>query len=89
MIDSRTTPGTVFAGTSYESVQKSTNNGETWSAANAGLSSLGEVLDLALDIRTKPSTLYAATSQLGVYRSTDGGATWLADDGEATDAAAP
>ncbi len=79
-IDSSTSPGTVYVGTSYDGVLKSTDGG-AWIPARTGLGALGEVVELAIDTRTEPATLYAATSQLGVYRSTDGGASWLADEG--------
>lgn len=79
--NSRRRPGAWYVGTSYDSVLESTDGGDTWSPANAGLSKLGEVVDLAIDMRTRPSTLYACTSQLGVNRSTDGGKSWQADEG--------
>jgi photosystem II stability/assembly factor-like uncharacterized protein len=85
-IDSRKRPGTVYVGTSYDSVLESRDGGDTWSPAGAGLSPLAEVIDLAVDTRTNPSTLYAATSHLGVHRSTDGGASWQADEGDIRDA---
>jgi photosystem II stability/assembly factor-like uncharacterized protein len=80
VIDPTTTPGTVYAGTSYQSVLKSTDGGETWTAAANGLSRWAEVVELAIDPRTAAPTLYAATSHLGVHRSTDGGASWQADE---------
>jgi photosystem II stability/assembly factor-like uncharacterized protein len=86
VIDSRTRPGAVYAGTSYTSVLKSTDGGDTWAPANAGLSPLGEVVDLAVDTRTTPSTLYAASSHVGVKRSTDGGTSWQEDEGEVIEA---
>ena len=80
-IDSSTRPGTVYAGTSYSSVLKSTDGGDTWTSAGGALSRLAEVVELAVDVWTRPSTVYAALSGMGVYRSTDGGAGWLADEG--------
>jgi photosystem II stability/assembly factor-like uncharacterized protein len=76
MIDPRTTPSTVYVGTSYESVMKIADGGDIWKPAREGLPRLGEVIDMAIDVRTDPSTLYAATSGLGVNWSTDGGKTW-------------
>lgn len=81
-IDSRTAPTTVYVGTSYDSVLKSTDGGDTWAPAREGLPRWGEVVDLAIDVRTNPSTLYAGPSSTGVFRSTDGGASWQATEGE-------
>jgi photosystem II stability/assembly factor-like uncharacterized protein len=85
VVDSRKRPGPVYVGTSYTSVLKSTDGGDTWVAASGGLSPLGEVVELAVDTRTTPSTLYAATSHVGVRWSTDGGTSWHEDEGEAAD----
>ena len=84
-IDSSRRPAIVYVGTSYDSVLRSTDGGETWSPASGGLSRLAEVLDLAVDVRTRPSTLYAATSGVAVHRSTDGGASWLTSDAPAAE----
>ena len=86
--DPHTRPGAVFVGTSYESVLRTTDAGDSWAPSNTGLSRLGEVVELAIDTRTRPSTLYAGTSHVGVFRSTDGGITWQGDDGEVADAGA-
>jgi photosystem II stability/assembly factor-like uncharacterized protein len=80
-VDASTAPAAVYVGTSYNSVLKTTDGGETWTAAAGGLPPLAEVVELAADTRTKPSTLYATTSTLGIYRSTDGGASWQIDEG--------
>jgi photosystem II stability/assembly factor-like uncharacterized protein len=82
VVDTRTMPGAVYVGTSYESVLRSADGGDSWSPASAGLSRLGEVVELAIDTRTEPSTLYAASSHVGVYRSIDGGTSWQVDEGE-------
>jgi photosystem II stability/assembly factor-like uncharacterized protein len=83
-IDARTTPGTLYAGTSYSSVLKSTDGGDTWSSAGGALSRLAEVVELAVDGWTTPGTVYAGLSGMGVYRSSDGGESWLADEGRET-----
>jgi hypothetical protein len=70
-----TTPSTVYAGTYYGGVFKSTNGGGAWSAVNTGLSSYS-VSALAID-PTTPSTLYAGTSG-GVFKSTNGSEAWSA-----------
>ena len=54
-------------------VFKSTNGGESWSAASSGLTAT-DVYGLALDPQT-PSTVYAGTNS-GVFKSTNGGASW-------------
>ena len=59
------TPAILYAGTSRDGVFKSTNNGENWSALNAGLTTT-EVLVLAIDPKT-PTTLYAGTDGGGVF----------------------
>ncbi|BEP95802.1 hypothetical protein GmRootA79_41860 [Acidovorax sp. A79] len=67
------TPATVYAGTEFMGVSKSTDGGATWAVANSGLPNT-RVSSLAIDLAT-PATLYASTSA-GVAKSTDGGATW-------------
>ncbi len=72
------TPTTVYAGTSRfagaSGVFKSTDAGQSWSAANDGLTSL-LVSTLIIDPLT-PSTLYLNTGD-GIFKSTDGAATWI------------
>jgi photosystem II stability/assembly factor-like uncharacterized protein len=76
------TPSIVYASTedpdTYEpgGVVKSTDGGETWSSASAGLFDL-YVPDLAID-PTAPSTLYAA-GNAGVFKTTNGGSTWVSN----------
>lgn len=53
---------------------KTTNGGDSWTAANAGLPNY--VTALAIDPRN-PGTLYAGTRS-GIYRSVDGGGNWVA-----------
>jgi photosystem II stability/assembly factor-like uncharacterized protein len=72
------TPSTVYAAYGYGNVGdgglfKSMDSGETWTAAQNGLSSL-TVYALAIDPNT-PSRIYAGTSN-GVFMSTDAAATW-------------
>ena len=71
-----TTPTTLYAGTAYDGVFKSTDGGESWSPASTGLTST-YVQALALD-PTTPGTLYAGTAYEGVFKSTDGGGSWSA-----------
>ena len=68
------TPATLYAGTAG-GVFKSSDGGESWAAANTGLTNLS-VQALAIN-PTTPATLYAGTGG-GVFRSTDSGGTWAA-----------
>ena len=67
--------GHIFAGANgVESVYRSTDNGDTWSAANNGLPPSASISALC----TAGSTLYAATDR-GIYSSADSGGHWNAD----------
>jgi hypothetical protein len=61
----------LFAGTSPNGVFKSTDNGVTWSAANAGIADKN-VFSLISD-----STYLFAGTDSGVFRSKNNGKTWL------------
>jgi hypothetical protein len=70
---------TLYAATS-SGLFRSTDAGETWAAADAGLPTNYFVSARAIDPST-PGTLYAGTSVGiggGIFRSTDAGATWHA-----------
>jgi photosystem II stability/assembly factor-like uncharacterized protein len=71
---------TLFAGTVYGGVFKSTDGGASWSAVNTGLPA-PDVLDVyALALSpgyASDHTLFAGTSG-GAFKSTDGGASWSA-----------
>jgi photosystem II stability/assembly factor-like uncharacterized protein len=67
-----TDPSIQYAGTP-EGVYKSTDGGQTWKKASAGLTSAA-VWRLVTD-PSSASILYAATS-VGIFKTTDGGATW-------------
>jgi photosystem II stability/assembly factor-like uncharacterized protein len=70
-------PTTLYAGT-VGGVFRSTDGGNSWSAANGGvLDQLGDVRALVIN-PTSPSILYAGIpgSIAGVFRSTDGGNSW-------------
>jgi ligand-binding sensor domain-containing protein len=73
LVIDRTTPTTLFAGTSDGGVFK-TSDGTMWSAASTGLTSMS-VTALAI-ARSQSSTLYVGTLENGVFQSRDGGATW-------------
>ena len=67
--------GTVFVGTQGNGVWTSTNRGNSWRPANAGLSSLN-VLDLVVSPAfSSDRTLFARTNS-GVFRSTNAGESW-------------
>src|SRR5258708_3429885 len=67
-------PGTVYAGTEFAGVWKSSDGGVSWSVTGPGLPSRGGGLALAVAGRS-PSTVYAGT-RAGVFVSINGGATW-------------
>jgi photosystem II stability/assembly factor-like uncharacterized protein len=69
-------PGTVYAGTEFAGIWKSSDGGVSWSMTGPGLPSRG-VLSLAVAGRS-PSTVYAGTHGAGVFVSVNGGATWSA-----------
>ncbi len=62
---------TIFVGTIGGGVFRSTNNGDTWAAANTGLIN-HDVTALVF----RNGVLYAGTAGDGVFRSTDNGVTW-------------
>ena len=77
------TPSTLYASTSINAappyggggVFRSTDSGVTWTAVNAGLTTINGVECLAINPRT-PTTLYAGTNGSGVFCSTDSGVAW-------------
>ncbi len=73
------TPTVLFAGTYGNGVYTSTNNGLTWTAANAGQLANAWVTSLALDPLT-PTIVYAGTWEGQVYCSEDSGVTWAGLD---------
>jgi len=65
--------GILYAGTATDGVYRSTDNGQSWTPVNNGLS------DDGLDVRalmSSGSDLYAGTFDGGLYRSTDNGQSW-------------
>jgi photosystem II stability/assembly factor-like uncharacterized protein len=65
----------VYAGTDGEGVFRSTDNGLSWSPANAGLADLSVT---SLVAAQTSGTLYAGTRTGGVFKSMDGASTWIA-----------
>ncbi len=66
-------PGTLFAGTAFDGVFRSTDSGTTWAAVNTGLGNT-TVFGLAVKPDTA-GTVYAATND-GVYKTTNAGTSW-------------
>ncbi len=64
----------IFAGTVYGGVFLSTNNGNSWTAVNNGLSGLG--LDI-YSIAINGNNIFLGTRQ-GAYLSTNNGISWTA-----------
>jgi photosystem II stability/assembly factor-like uncharacterized protein len=58
-------------------VFKSTDGGDHWAPANAGLPDLPmlDILALAADPRD-PAVVYVGTATHGIFKSRDGGNTW-------------
>jgi photosystem II stability/assembly factor-like uncharacterized protein len=72
-------PSTVYAGTTYGGVFKSTDGGASWSTSNNGLT-VRLVSALAID-PTNPATIYAGTQEIqyqpALFKSVDGGGSWV------------
>lgn len=79
MVVDPTSPRTVYA-TCGGRVHRSTNAGEGWALANAGLPPSGTYA-LAVNPQS-PSTLYAGT-EAGVFRTSNSGGIWTAACGQA------
>ncbi|MEO6095687.1 MAG: hypothetical protein ABIW76_08405 [Fibrobacteria bacterium] len=70
--------GQVFAGTSYEGVYRTADNGRNWVHASMGLGSeSGAITALA----AQGNALFAATASGGILRSLDRGVTWTSAQG--------
>jgi photosystem II stability/assembly factor-like uncharacterized protein len=68
------TPTTVYAGTPFSGVFRSTNRGASWTRSLVGFSAYPYDPALAVDPVT-PTTVYAGIDA-AVYKSTDGGVSW-------------
>ena len=66
--------GSIFAGTTYGGVFKSSNNGQTWNQINSGLT------DTCVTCFAFSSNghIFAGTWSQGIFRSTDDGQSWMA-----------
>ena len=72
-------PATIYASNAH-GLFKSTNGGNSWSAAGAGLPDSGYIAALAIEPITS-TTLYCVVSDRGantIFKSTDAGASWQA-----------
>ena len=67
---------TVYAGTDGGGIFKSSDGGQSWAAANSGLTDPD--LNVVAIAPSSPETLYVGTDGSGVFKSTDGGQTWSA-----------
>jgi photosystem II stability/assembly factor-like uncharacterized protein len=61
----------LYAGT-YDGIYKSTNNGDSWTQSNNGLTAL----DISALAAGKNDLVFAGTWGKGVFKSTNGSATW-------------
>ena len=75
------TPATLYTGTNYQGLYKSTNGGTSWVKINTGsggsLLDSGRLMDPTID-PFNPKTLYttAGYGEGGVLKSNDGGVSW-------------
>lgn len=81
-----TNPNTVYAGTFFALVLKSTDAGASWVrmsdgfvAVRPGFGGPSDVTGLVVD-PANPSTLYAGLGSGGVFKSTNGGGSWVLTD---------
>jgi photosystem II stability/assembly factor-like uncharacterized protein len=65
--------GTVYLGSNYGYIHRTTDAGASWTQTNAGIPSTASVQ--ALTVNSDGSVVLAATSA-GIFRSTDQGASW-------------
>lgn len=68
-------PSTVYAGLSLGGVYRSTDAGQTWDWASAGLDSHGPVYHLAV-APASPDTVYAVVGGRSLHKTTTGGRSW-------------
>lgn len=66
-------PATVYAGTAFGAIHKTSDGGATWTMLGGAASDRVEAI--AVD-PAKPATVYAGFEDFGVYKSLDGGTTW-------------
>ena len=73
---------TLFIGTKFHGVWKTTDGGDSWVAASSGLT-IPNVLSLAIspNYAADDGTLFTGTADGGIFRTTDGGENWTRVDG--------
>ena len=72
---------TLFIGTKFHGVWKTTDGGSSWTDVNSGLSIL-DVRSLAISPNyATDKTLFAGTADGGIFRTLDGGGSWTRVDG--------
>jgi hypothetical protein len=93
LVQDPSAPATLYAGTAFDGIFKTTNGGASWTANNRGISGViqpdgittvfGIVTSVVID-PSQPGTIYVAldgreaNAPAGVFKSTDGGGTWAA-----------
>ena len=73
---------TLFIGTKFHGVMKSTDGGATWQEANSGLT----IMDVRALAIANDGTIFAGTASGGIFKTTNGGAGWTRVDGGITTA---
>lgn len=75
------TPTTIYMGTNYQGLWRSTDSGQSWTkrstGTNGGILDSGKMWSMAID--TFNGNIYTATatgSEIGVFKSTDSGVSW-------------
>ncbi|RPH55953.1 MAG: hypothetical protein EHM89_16265, partial [Acidobacteria bacterium] len=71
-------PSTVYAGTRYDGLQKSTDAGDTWEDLGLDSAEVGIINCVGIYPKS-PSTIFVG-SWKGIFRSTDAGKTWSLSD---------
>ena len=74
VVDTSTTPSTIYASTFGSGMFKSSADSAAWTRVNNGLNDL--VTAMAVDPATNPATIYAGTAQSGIFKLSEGGSTW-------------
>lgn len=69
------TPGVLYAGTSFDGVFKSTDGAASWQPINGGVLDRYPITVIVIDPRST-TTLFAGTYDGGIFKTMDGGITW-------------
>jgi len=72
--ESKSTPGTLYAGTFFGGLYRTSDFGQAWEHIVAPFSE-SSVFSIEV-LPTDPNTVYVSTFQSGIWRSDDAGATW-------------